>query len=210
MTNRLTVYIGGDMVTRSSQMLRDLEKRQIEKLGFEPYAPQDDKEINDKSKQSKESNDSLAEKIFNKDTEAMINADILIFEVSNNNVGTTAEIGQWAMVHRLAKLTEDKKIQELAMKPIYFHSTDVRDTDIPESGYRRSHSYNQYLLGSVIECNSRGIMTWDEIETELKVVKHWYEKGLEQEKTPLIINPRLSSLAVTDKFLTKQSLLKEK
>lgn len=169
--DKLICYTGGDMLLRGSQMLREWEKSRVSKLGLEPYAPQDDKEINDKQNQTEESNDGLAEKIFNKDTIAMMDADVLIFEVANNNVGTTAEVGQWAMVHRLAKLTDDKLIQHLASKPIFFHTTDVRDTDIPESGWRRSHSYNQYLIGSILECNPNGIQTWSEIEEELKEIK---------------------------------------
>ncbi|WP_461199216.1 nucleoside 2-deoxyribosyltransferase [Enterococcus sp. N249-2] len=166
-----TVYIGGDMLLKGSQLLREIEKTRIKELGFVPYAPQDDKEINDKESQSEESNNGLAEKIFNKDTKAMLDANILIFEVSNNNVGTTAEIGQWAMIHKMAKwpgFKSDAFIQFQAKKPIFFHTTDVRDTNILESGWRRSHSYNQYLIGAVLECNPKGIQTWEEIEEELR------------------------------------------
>ncbi|WP_207463823.1 nucleoside 2-deoxyribosyltransferase [Enterococcus mundtii] len=163
------VYVGGDMLLKGSQLLREIEKKRLKELGFTPYAPQDDEEINDKKQQTEDSNNGLAEKIFNKDTKAMLNADILIFEVSNNNVGTTTEIGQWAMVHRLAKIVDDPMIQLLAKKPIFFHSTDVRDTDIPESNWRRSHSYNQYLIGAILEINQKGIQTWEEIESELNV-----------------------------------------
>ena len=169
--NKLTVYLGGNMLEKAAQMLRNIEKEQISALGFEPYAPQDDKEINDKSNQSEESNNNLAERIFDKDTKAMMNADILIFEVSNNNVGTTAEIGQWAMVHRLAKEgIGGDEIKKLAQKPIFFHSTDVRDTDIPEIGHRRSHSYNQYLHAACLECNKNGIQKWDDVLKELNII----------------------------------------
>ncbi|UDM72690.1 nucleoside 2-deoxyribosyltransferase [Vagococcus fluvialis] len=163
----ITVYVGGGMLTAGEQFMREKEKKAISKLGLTPYAPQDDKEINDKQNQTEHTNNGLAERIFDKDTKAMIAADVLVFEISNNNIGTTAEVGQWAMIHRMAKLIDDETINELAKKPIFFHTTDIRDTDIPESGWRRSHSYNQYLIGSVLECNPKGIQSWDEIEQEL-------------------------------------------
>lgn len=162
------IYQGGDMLKKGSQLLRNIEKEELRALGLIPYAPQDDKEINDKENQSEESNNGLAEKIFHKDTMAMLDADILIFDVDNNNVGTTAEIGQWAMLHKLAKVyPEDIRLRKLVNKPIFFYSTDVRDTDIPESSWRRSHSYNQYLIGCVLECNPKGIQTWEDVKNEL-------------------------------------------
>lgn len=169
-----TIYVGGDMLKRGSQLLREEEKAMLRAEGFNVYAPQDDKSINDKSAHTKESNANLATRIFNKDTDAMMEADILIFEVDNNNVGTSVEVGQWAMVHYLAKLPEfkdNKQIQELASKPIFFHTTDIRDTDIEESGINRSHSYNQYLVGALIEANPLGVMPFDELVDYL--VKHY-------------------------------------
>ena len=173
MSKPLIVYVGGDMLKKGSQLLRKQEKQKLRDLGFTPYAPQDDKEINDKQNQSVEQNNSLADKIFYKDTEGMLNADILIFEVDNNNVGTVAEIGQWAMIHHLAKRNQsDIYLRSLADKPIFFHSTDIRDTTIEETGYARSHSYNQYLIGAVNACSYTGkINTWEEIEQELIKLK---------------------------------------
>ena len=74
------VYIGGDMLYKGSQLIREQEKRDIESVGLKPYAPQDDKEINDKSNQTKEANDGLAEKIVRNDTKAMLESDIVIFD----------------------------------------------------------------------------------------------------------------------------------
>lgn len=164
----ISVYVGGDLLQLGNNMLRNKEKHDIIKLGYTPYSPSDDKEINDKSNQTVESNNGLAEKIFAKDTKGMMEADIIIFDVANTSVGTTAEIGQWAMVHKLASITQDSFIRDLASKPILFHSSDLRDMDIPEAGYRRSHSYNAYMLGCCYECNPKGIQTWEEILEFLK------------------------------------------
>lgn len=156
-------------MTLGNRILRNQERDQMKRLGFEPYSPLDDKEINDKNNQTEESNNGLAEKIFAKDTKGMLDSDILIFDVANTSVGTTAEIGQWAMVHELNQRTNDSfLLKRLNNKPIFFHSSDLRDTEIPEAGYRRSHSYNQYLLGCVYKCNPKGIQNWEEILEELR------------------------------------------
>lgn len=172
----ITVYVGGDMLKLGSQIMRQREKERLAQLGFTPYAPQDDEEINDKQNQTEESNDGLAEKIFFKDTEAMLKSDILIFEVDGNNIGTTTEVGQFAMVYELAgRYPHIQELQELASKPVFFHTTDVRHTDIPEKGMRRSFSMNQYLHGACLRMNPKGIQTWNEIEEELKEIQRAHD-----------------------------------
>ena len=152
------IYNGGDMLSTANQKMHRQENEQLRKLGFKVYSPQDDKTINDKSNQTVESNNSLAEKIFDRDTAGMEQADIIIFEVSNGNVGTTCEIGQWAMQERV----------QPTGKKYYFHSYDIRRTDIPEIGDRRSWSINQYLYGAILSLNSQGIQSWNSIINELR------------------------------------------
>jgi nucleoside 2-deoxyribosyltransferase len=152
------IYNGGDMLSTANQAAHAEENWQLKKLGFQVYSPQDDKMINDKSNQTVESNNSLAEKIFDRDTKGMEQADIIIFEVSNNNVGTTCEVGQWAMQERIKPTG----------KRYYFHSYDIRRTNIPEVGDRRSWSINQYLYGAILSLNSSGIMSWEDIIKELR------------------------------------------
>lgn len=105
---------------------------------------------------------SLAEKIFDRDTKGMEKADIIIFEVSNNNVGTTCEIGQWAQQERIRPTG----------KRYYFHSYDIRRTNIPEVGDRRSWSINQYLYGAILSLNPKGIMNWEDIIAALSGGQH--------------------------------------
>lgn len=165
------IYIGGHMLTTGAQHMRNLEKEAAKRLGYKPYAPHEDEEINDKTNQSVEDNDGLAEKIFKKDTQAMIESDVLVFEVDNGNVGTSCEIAQFAMLKALAPHTEDELIKKLADKPVFFHCTDIRHTDIPEVGMRRSYSFNQYLIGTILALNPKGIQSWSEIEEELVALK---------------------------------------
>lgn len=152
------IYNGGDMLSLANQTRHEAENQQLRNLGFQVYSPQDDKTINDKTNQTVESNNSLAEKIFDRDTKGMEQADIIIFEVSNNNVGTTTEIGQWAMQERINPTG----------KRYYFHSYDIRRTTIPEVGDRRSWSINQYLYGAILSLNQHGIMEWEDIISELR------------------------------------------
>lgn len=154
----MLIYNGGDMLSLANQVRHAAENKQLRSLGFQVYSPQDDKTINDKSSQTVESNNSLAEKIFDRDTKGMEQADIIIFEVSNTNVGTTTEIGQWAMQERINPTG----------KRYYFHSYDIRRTNIPEIGDRRSWSINQYLYGAILSLNQYGIMEWEDIISELR------------------------------------------
>lgn len=152
-TPKLLVYNGGDMLSVANQAKHAEENQQLRRLGYDVYSPQDDEEINDKQNQTEDSNNSLAEKIFDYDTKGMAKSDIIIFEVSNNNVGTNVELGQWA---------QQERIQPTG-KRYYFHSYDIRRTNIPEVGDRRSWSINQYLYGAILSLNPKGIMDWEDI-----------------------------------------------
>ena len=78
------VYIAGDMLLKGSQMLREQEANDLRALGYEIHSPKDDKEINDKSAQTEESNNGLAEKIVYKDTVGIVQSDIVVIEPTNN------------------------------------------------------------------------------------------------------------------------------
>lgn len=155
------IYVGGDMLSIANQHEHENEVHQLQSLGFNVYAPQNDKKINDKQNQTEDSNNHLAEKIVAHDTHGMEQADILIFEVSNNNVGTTVEIGQCLTL----------SIDTIKSKKFFFHSYDIRRTNIPEVGDRRSWSINQYLYGAIKYLNPKGIQDWDDILNDLTKVK---------------------------------------
>lgn len=158
----MLIYNGGDMLSVATQAQKAKENAQLRAMGFEVWSPQEDKEINDKQNQTQESNDHLAELIFEHDTIGMEEADIIIFEVANTNVGTCVEIGQMAQDALLSEITAGRKPK------VYFHSYDIRRTNIPETGDRRSTSINQYLYGAILTLNPKGIQPWDEIVEELK------------------------------------------
>lgn len=177
MSYQKKVYIGGDMLYKGSQLLREKEKEMIvSRTNCVPYAPQDDKEINDKSNQSENSNNGLAEKIVLKDSKAMTESDILIFDVQRFAEGTICEVGQMLGMRDLAeaiKLIIElgwslKSIEEICdgilNKQIYCHCEDIRRTDIPEVGDRRSFYINQYVYGAVLKLtNGKGFMEMEDI-----------------------------------------------
>ena len=172
------VYIGGDMLYKGSQLLRAQEAKDVLAAGLKPYAPQDDKEINDKTNQTKESNDGLAEKIVRKDTDAMINSDVLIFDYQRFAEGTIAEIGQIKGMKDMAMtILENWDDQgevlhicaKMITKRVYIHCEDVRRTDIPEQGDRRSFGVNQYVYGVALDLTGGvGFYEWNEILADIK------------------------------------------
>lgn len=181
------VYLAGDMLYKGSIMLRDLEKEQLRSKGVPVYVPHEDKEINDKANQSLESNSGLAEKIVYKDTLAIKKADTVVIEPQRFAEGTLVELGQIKayneMRSRIVELLEaneksglDLKFaleklvtEEYPHKEVYAHCEDIRRTDIPEVGDRRSFGVNQYVYGVVLELTEgKGFTPFEEIVDRLK------------------------------------------
>src|SRR5690554_6010400 len=88
------IYIAGDMLFKGSILMREQEKQMLLDAGLEVHSPIDDKEINDKSNQTVESNNSLAERIVHKDTAAIMQADTILIEPQHFAQGTLVELGQ--------------------------------------------------------------------------------------------------------------------
>lgn len=183
------VYIAGDMLKKGSQLLREQEKIDIEALGYEVYSPKDDKEINDKSAQTVESNNSLAEKIVKKDTLGILKSDKIVIEPTNDACGTMVELGQIkgmkdmsaiisnAVVKGLKNRNDNVAIiahvlhlcKEMLGKDVYPHYEDVRRTDIPEQGDRRSFGVNQYVYGTCLALTDGvGFYEWNDILKRLE------------------------------------------
>ena len=178
------VYLAGDMLKKGSIMLRNQESEEVRELGYKVYSPIEDKSINDKSNQSEESNNGLAEKIVRNDTRGILSSDIIIIEPHENALGTMVELGQIKGYKDCARMikeiieneTTDKevidKLMELVInldKKVYPHFEDIRRTNIPECGDRRSWGINQYVYGTILDITEgKGIYEWEEIISELK------------------------------------------
>lgn len=175
------IYLAGDMLKKGSILLREKEKEELKALGYKVYSPIDDKEINDKSNQSKESNDGLAEKIVLKDTLGIIESDIIVIEPTDNALGTLVELGQIKGMKDMAGvfydlLSQGRKYDALQFaeliwnKEVYPHYEDIRRTDIPETGDRRSWSVNQYVYGTCLDLtDGKGFYEWEEIIKALEM-----------------------------------------
>lgn len=188
------IYILGDMLKKGSVWVREYEAKVLRDMGFELYSAIEQKDINDKKNQTTESNNSLAERIVAKDSDAIRHSDIIVAEVDNNNVGSCVEIGQimefnwWHdninnILHSDDPIGNlEKFLDEYPKKKCYFHTDDIRHTDLPEIGYRRSFSFNQYLVGACLALNKNGITTFEKIIEELEsyqsALKRLYNKIL--------------------------------
>lgn len=181
------IYLLGDILPRGMKMLREQEAKIIreELTDYHLYSAIEQKDINDKSAQTVESNNNLAERIVKKDTEAIMKADVIIAEPDNNSVGSSVEIGQIEVMNRyhktLAEMISNSKddrecvqmlrefLKKYPHKEVYCHNGDIRRTDIPETGDRRSWSINQYLYGVVLNLtNGKGLETFEGIVEKLK------------------------------------------
>ena len=190
-----TIYLAGDMLKKGSILLREQEAKELRELGHKIYSPIEDKSINDKTNQTEESNNGLAERIVRNDTRGILNSDIIVIEPHENALGTMVELGQIkgnkdcarelkSILDRVvnSECDDSQAVNRLAMelhflikkydKKVYPHLEDIRRTDIPEVGDRRSWSINQYVYGVCLDLtDGKGLYEWEEILEELKEVQ---------------------------------------
>ncbi|MDK7284425.1 nucleoside 2-deoxyribosyltransferase [Staphylococcus pettenkoferi] len=155
------VYLGGDMLSIGQQMRREWEKQELQRLGFDVYAPQDDEDVNDKQNANQ---DGLAERIVKNDTQGMEESDILVFDYLPHAQGTICELGY------------AQHLQRYQSKNIYVQCTDVRQGTghISEEQDRAEFSINQYVYGVILDItDGRGIQTFEEICQELIANEDW-------------------------------------
>ena len=170
------VYIAGDIMSTGSQYELERIEEVVKKLGFDYYSPIKNKDINDKSNVTEEENNILAERIVKEDTERLMKADIVIFNYKNYAEGTKIEIGQclgWKQEGiDLADYywqDEDTREVEEGHKKYICLFDDIRNTNLNEKGFRRSHSINQYIYGAILELtDGKGFIPFEDLEKELK------------------------------------------
>ncbi|PNZ98242.1 nucleoside 2-deoxyribosyltransferase [Staphylococcus carnosus] len=150
------IYLGGGMLDLGDQMLREWEKKDLQRLGFKVYVPQDDKSVNDKSNAVQEG---LAERIVRNDTTGISESNILIFDYLPHNQGTIAEMGY---IQGLMHSGHERKV--------YVQCTDIRQGTghVNREQDRAEFSINQYVYGVILDItDGRGIQTWEEITQDL-------------------------------------------
>ena len=88
-------YLGGDIMTRGSNLARQEEYDKFKKANIpgEVYSPVQNKSINDKSNMTEEENNHLAEKICEADIERLWNSDYTVLCPEQSAIGTMCEMG---------------------------------------------------------------------------------------------------------------------
>lgn len=175
-------------MTRGSQLQRAEERAKLEAVGISVYNPQDNDDINDKSKLP------LAERIVAEDIKRLFAATDIVIEPQPHAQGTLVELG---IIYGMKALASTMKLQRdlfwenedldfnetldaideidsmiidgvLAQK-VYPHNSDIRRTDTPEAGDRRSFSVNQFVYGVVLALtDGKGFYDFDEAVEHIK------------------------------------------
>ena len=119
-------YLGGDIMTRGSNLARQEEYDKFQEAGIpgEVYSPVQNKSINDKSNMTEEENNHLAEKIVAADVDRLWNSDYTVLCPEQSAIGTMCEMGilyGWKyMADKILTLIEEtskKEKEELKDKP---------------------------------------------------------------------------------------------
>lgn len=157
------VYNGGSMTTEGAKDFCLKVNDMIEGAGLSVYTPSNNKEINDKDALG---NKDIARMIVAKDSEAIINSDVRVFN-GELTPGTLIETGQVLGMNDMSNIIiktiekmersghSDAYIKDIIWnicnyeinKEFILYDTDVRSHNEPESGYRRSTFKHQYQRG---------------------------------------------------------------
>ena len=110
-------YLGGDIMTRGSNLARQEEYDKFKEAGIpgEVYSPVQNKSINDKANMTEEENNCLAEKIVAADVERLWNSDYTVLCTEQSAIGTMCEMGilyGWKYMADKLKEIEDKFLNE--------------------------------------------------------------------------------------------------
>lgn len=180
------VYLAGGIMSRGEILAREEEYNKLNELGLDLniYSPVKNKSINDKSNVTVEENNKLSEKIVKADMERLWSSDLVIAEYQPYALGTISEIAILYVMkkikEKLDKVLENSHSNEEVVKEVInlrnscdkdvrIHSSDIRNTDIPEIGFKRSHSYNQFCLGLIEDVTKgKSIQDFDTIVKEIK------------------------------------------
>ena len=156
-------YNGGTLTTESAKDFCLKVNDMIEGAGLSAYTPTKNKKINDKESLG---NKDIARMIVAKDSEAIINADVRVFN-GELTPGTLIETGQVLGMNDMSNIIiktiekmeqlghDDTSIKDTLWnichyersKDFVLYDTDIRYHEEPETGYRRSTFKHQYQRG---------------------------------------------------------------
>ena len=171
-------YLQGDIMGRGDILARqeELNKMKEAHVNIDFYSPVLNKSINDKTAVTIEENNNLSRKIFKADVDRMWDADIIVACPEQKAIGTLVETGisagwKWVTEKYFELDTPEERdamMKKLAAKEYRYHYYDLRNTDIPETGWNRSFSINQFLRGSIQYNSPKEIEEFADIVNDLK------------------------------------------
>ena len=181
-------YNGGSMTTEGAKDFCLKVNDMIEGAGLSVYTPSNNKKINDKDSVG---NKDIARMIVAKDSEAIINSDVRVFN-GELTPGTLIETGQVLGMNDMSSIImktiekmeslghDDTSIKDTLWnicqyernKDFVLYDTDIRYHEQPEAGYRRSTFKHQYQrgVGMKLMNNQDGFIRFDTLQDALDVI----------------------------------------
>lgn len=181
-------YNGGSMTTEGAKDFCLKVNDMIEGAGLSVYTPSNNKKINSKEDVG---NKDIARMIVAKDSEAIINADVRVFN-GELTAGTLIETGQVLGMNDMSTIImktienmesvghDDESIKDTIWnicnyernKEFILYDTDVRSHNEPESGYRRSTFKHQYQrgVGMKLMDNKDGYIRFETLQETLDLI----------------------------------------
>lgn len=181
-------YNGGSMTTFGARDFCLKVNDMIEGAGLSVYTPSNNKKINDKESLG---NKDIARMIVAKDSEAIINADVRVFN-GELTAGTLIETGQVLGMNDMSAIImktiekmeslghDDTSIKDILWnicqyernKDFVLYDTDIRYHEQPEAGYRRSTFKHQYQrgVGMKLMNNQDGFIRFDTLQDTLSII----------------------------------------
>ncbi|MDN6721595.1 MAG: hypothetical protein L0L52_05085 [Staphylococcus equorum] len=182
------VYNGGSMTTFGARDFCLKVNDMIEGAGLSVYTPSNNKKINSKEDVG---NKDIARMIVAKDSEAIINADVRVFN-GELTTGTLIETGQVLGMNDMSVIImktiekmeslghDDTSIKDILWnicqyernKDFVLYDTDIRYHEQPEAGYRRSTFKHQYQrgVGMKLMNNQDGFIRFDTLQDTLSII----------------------------------------
>ena len=181
-------YNGGNMTSFGARDFCLKVNGMIEGAGLSVYTPTNNKKINDKETLG---NKDIARMIVAKDSEAIINSDVRVFN-GELTPGTLIETGQVLGMNDMSSIImktiekmeslghDDTSIKDTLWnichyersKDFILYDTDIRYHEQPEAGYRRSTFKHQYQrgVGMKLMNNQDGFIRFDTLQNTLDVI----------------------------------------
>ena len=181
-------YNGGNMTTEAAKDFCLKVNDMIEGAGLSVYTPTNNKKINDKETLG---NKDIARMIVAKDSEAIINSDVRVFN-GELTAGTLIETGQVLGMNDMSAIImktiekmeqlghDDTSIKDTLWnichyersKDFVLYDTDIRYHEEPEIGYRRSTFKHQYQrgVGMKLMNNQDGFIRFDTLQDTLSII----------------------------------------